>query len=85
MTSYTYNLDKFAFLLLRNKTYEHSLISVIHDTRTLVMDVWQELEWIDPGFTWNDEPHGTINIETTGVALENGRSLQIRLLEASVN
>jgi hypothetical protein len=40
-----------AFLLLRNKTYEHSLTSVIQDTRTLVMDVWQELEWTDPRLT----------------------------------
>jgi hypothetical protein len=45
-----------AFLLLPNKTYEHYLISVIQNTRTLVMDVWQELEWTDPRFTWNDEP-----------------------------
>ena len=46
-----------AFHLLRNKTYhEHSLTSVIQDTRTLVMDVWQELEWTDPRLTWDDEP-----------------------------
>ena len=44
-----------AFLLLRNKTYEHSLTSVLQDTRTLVMDVWQELEWTDPRLTWDDE------------------------------
>jgi hypothetical protein len=86
-----------AFLLLRNNTYEHSLTSVIQDTRTLVMDVWQELEWTDPRLTWDDELHnlrlpmteiwtklnmknesnrvlfGTMKIETTRVALENGR------------
>jgi hypothetical protein len=46
-----------AFLLFRNKTYhEHSLTSVIQDTTTLVMDVWQELEWTDPRLTWDDEP-----------------------------
>jgi hypothetical protein len=45
-----------AFLLLRNKTYEHSLTSVIQDTRTLVMDVWQELEWTDPRLTLDDQP-----------------------------
>ena len=44
-----------AFLLLRNKPCEHSLTSVIQDTRTLVMDVWQELEWTDPRLTWDDE------------------------------
>jgi hypothetical protein len=72
-------------VVLRNKTYEHSLISVIQDTRTLGMDVWQELEWTDPRFTWNDEPQNLRLPMSTGVALENGRSLQIRLLEASVN
>jgi hypothetical protein len=45
-----------AFLLLRNKTYEHSLTSVIQDTRTLVMDVLQELEWTDPRLTLDDQP-----------------------------
>ena len=47
---------RMSFCLNLNKIYHVGcLTSVLQDTRKLVMDVWQRLDWTDPRLTWDED------------------------------